>query len=327
VRHLNASEIGLLSDVEIVERPPVSTPLVSVILTTYNRSNLLPRAIDSVLAGTYANIELIIVDDASQDRTPEAVSRFKDLRVQYVRMPENGGVLRARNRGFDMAAGDYVTILDDDDELLPDALGAVAAEFEKTEREGIDILWFDCQDAESGQKSGSMLIDARNIRFEDYVCGRIQGDFWMAFRKAALDGNRFNEELKAHESLLWLKIHRTHSARYVPRVVCKKYREHGGERLCDLSVRLRQLKHTALAMSQFIEEYGDTLAQVCPSAYGKRLAYLGLHQMAVNDFISGRSYILRSLKYRYSIKYVLLYIASFFIRAKHVVAIIARMES
>jgi GalNAc5-diNAcBac-PP-undecaprenol beta-1,3-glucosyltransferase len=282
---------------------------------------------DSVLTGTYANFELIIVDDASADDTPEVVSRFKDPRIQYVRLPENGGVLRARNRGFDVARGDYVTILDDDDELLPDALGVVAAEFEKCQRENIDILWFDCQDAESEQQSGSMLIAGGNINFEDYVCGRIQGDFWIAFQKAALQGYRFNENLKAHESLLWLRIHRTHRARHIPKMLCKKYREHGGPRLCDLSVRLGQLKQTALALSLFLEEFGDVLTRTCPSLYGRRLAYLGLHQMAIDDVISGRSSILRSLKYRFSAKYALLYIFSFFLTAQHVVAILARVES
>jgi glycosyltransferase involved in cell wall biosynthesis len=280
-----------------------------------------------VLLGTYANIEVIIVDDASPDRTPEVVSRFKDPRIHYVRMPENGGVLRARNRGFDVATGDYVTILDDDDELLPDALGVVAAEFEKTEREGIDILWFDCQDAESGRKSGSMLTADGNINFEDYVCGRIQGDFWIAFRKAAIEGNRFNENLKAHESLLWLRIHRNHNARHVPRIVCKKYREHGGPRLCDLDVRLGQLKQTTLALALFLEEFGDVLTRTCPSVYGRRLAYLGLHQMAVDDFVSGRASVLRSLTYRFSVKYIFLYALSFLLNATHIIAIVRRMES
>lgn len=307
--------------------PSVDRPLISVVLTTYNRCHLLPRAINSVLDGTYDNFELIIIDDASSDRTPEVVSQLKDRRIQYIRMQENGGVLRARNRGFDIARGDYVTILDDDDELLPDALSAVSEEFQRTAREGIDVLWFDCRDAEAGKKSGSIPGSDGIINFEDYVCGRIQGDFWMALSKTALQGNRFNEKLRAHESLLWLRIHRTHRARYVPRVLCEKYREHGGERLCDLTVRLRQLKLTTLALSQFLEEFGDVLASVCPSVYGKRLAYLGLHQMTVDDFVSGRSSILRSLKYRFSVKYILLYCSSFFLTAKHVIAIVTRMES
>jgi hypothetical protein len=94
-----------------------------------------------------------------------------------------------------------------------------------------------------------------------------------------------------------------------------------------LSVRLRQLEHTTLALSEYIEEFGDVLASVCPSVYGKRLAYLGLHQLAVNDFDTGRSSILRSLRYRPSVKYALLYVSSFFLTAKHIIAILARVDS
>jgi glycosyltransferase involved in cell wall biosynthesis len=242
-------------------------------------------------------------------------------------MPENRGVLCARNRGFDIAKGKYVTILDDDDELFPDALDVVASEFERTGHEDDDVLWFDCMDVEAGQTSGSMPISEGNIDFKDYLSGRIRGDFWLVFSKKALDGKRFNEELKAHESLLWLRIHRTHRARYVPRTLCKKYREHGGVRLCDLNVRLGQLKYTTLALSQFINEFGVDLEIICPSVYGKKLAYLGLHQMAVDDFVLGRSSILCSLKYRFSAKYAIFYMLSFFITAKHVIAVIKWMES
>ncbi|MHB8728982.1 MAG: glycosyltransferase family 2 protein [Sulfuricaulis sp.] len=305
----------------------MSRPLISIVLTAYNRCHLLPRAINSVLDGAYENFELIIVDDASTDATSEVVSQLKDPRIQYVRLPVNGGVLRARNCGFDTARGDYVTILDDDDELLPDALSVVAEEFERTKDEHAEVLWFDCRDAESGQKSGTMPGPGGPVDFEDYVCGRIHGDFWMAFSKNALHGNRFNERLKAHESLLWLRIHRAHKARYVPKILCRKYREHGGPRLCDINVRLGQLKQTTLALTLFIQEFGDAVMRVCPTTYGSKLAYLGLHQMAIDDFASGRSSVLRSLKYRFTIKYILLYSLSFILTSKHVKAIIMRMES
>lgn len=305
----------------------MNKPLISVVLTTYNRCRLLPRAINSVLGGTYDNFELIIVDDASTDGTPDAIAQISDPRVHYERMPQNGGVLRARNRGFDLARGDYVTILDDDDELLPDALGAVVEEFESTKHEGNEVIWFDCRDAESGQKSGTMPMPGGPIEFEAYLCGRIQGDFWLTFSKNALRGNRFNEQLKAHESLLWLRIHRAHKARYVPRVLCLKYREHGGARLCDLNVRLEQLRQTTQAMALFIEEFGDALMRLCPSRYGSKLGYLGLHQMATGDFGSGRSTVLRSLKYRFSVKYLLFYAVSFFLTTNHIKAILTRMES
>jgi glycosyltransferase involved in cell wall biosynthesis len=297
------------------------------VLTTYNRCRLLPRAINSVLNGTYQNFELLVMDDASSDATPEAVARFSDPRIRYLRMPENGGVLRLRNRGFDAARGDYIVILDDDDELLPEALGAVAEEFEKVAHENVGVLWFDCRDAETGEKSGAMPFPAGPVDYGEYVCGRIQGDFWIVFSRAALHGNRFNEKLKAHESLLWLRIHRRHKARYVPRMLCLKYREHGGPRLCDLDVRLRQLGHTTLALAQFIEEFGEDVKRACPSVYGRRLAYLGLHQMATGDFAAGRASVLNSLRYRRSVKYALLYLISFFIAPRHVVSLITRMDS
>src|ERR1700747_575102 len=107
----------------------MSDPLVSVILTTYNRRGILPRAVDSVLNGSYRNLQLIILDDASTDGTDDYRRKPRGARVRYLRMPVNGGVLRSRNRGFDEARGDIVTLLDDDDELVPDALATVASEF------------------------------------------------------------------------------------------------------------------------------------------------------------------------------------------------------
>lgn len=304
----------------------MSIPLITVILTTYNRSRLLPRAVDSLLHGSYANFELLIMDDASSDGTQEIASKMLDPRIRYIRLPENGGVLRARNRGFDLARGDYITLLDDDDELVPDALAMVAEEFARSAEDGIDVLWFDCRDGESGQASGTMPIPEGAIRFEDFVCGKIQGDFWLAFRRSALHGHRFNESLKAHESLLWLRIHRTHRARYVPRLACDKYREHGGERLCDFDVRVRQLRHTTLALSQFMEEFGETVRRICPKVFGARLAYLGLHQFAIGEFPSGRESVLRSLAYRPSFKYILLYLGSFVMAPRHVVALMRRTD-
>jgi len=84
-----------------------SCPLISVIIPTRNRSALLPRAIESVLGQTYKNIELIIVDDASHDATPEVVDRYaaSDPRVSFLRNPDNLGKSGALNAGIKKAAG------------------------------------------------------------------------------------------------------------------------------------------------------------------------------------------------------------------------------
>lgn len=305
----------------------VNEPLVSVVLTTYNRRSILPRALESLLNGTYQNFEIVIIDDASSDGTQEYGQSLRDPRIRYIRMPENGGVLRARNRGFNEVRGNIVAILDDDDELVPEALDTVVREFARTESAGVELLWFDCVDVESGQVSGVMPRKNGPLAFADYLRGDIHGDFWLVFRRSAIADYRFDERLKAHESLLWLRIHRTHKAWHVPAMLCKKYRQHGLPRLCDVDVRVDQLPHTTLAMQQFVQEFGTDLAALAPRVLGGKLAYLGLHQMAIADFSSGRASILRSLHYRFSLKYLMLYCASFFLGTRTVIAMIRRIES
>jgi glycosyltransferase involved in cell wall biosynthesis len=95
-------------------------PTVSVIIPTYNRADLIPFAIDSVLQQTYSDFEIIVVDDGSTDDT-EAVVRAYGDRVRYV-WTTNGGTGHARNVGMEHARGKYFTFLDSDDLLYPYAL-------------------------------------------------------------------------------------------------------------------------------------------------------------------------------------------------------------
>ncbi|NTS76898.1 glycosyltransferase [Catenovulum sp. SM1970] len=99
-------------------------PLISVYIPSKNRSGLLKRALNSVLSQSYQNIEVIIVDDASTDDTPEVINKIatKDSRVHYFRFDESKGAPAARNFALQHAQGDYVTGLDDDDYFLPDRL-------------------------------------------------------------------------------------------------------------------------------------------------------------------------------------------------------------
>ena len=97
-------------------------PLVSVIIPTFNRANLIGRAIQSVLDQTYQNIEIIIVDDASNDNTEEIVRKFHIKDVVYIRHNCNKGGGAARNAGIIASSGQYIAFLDDDDEWLNDKL-------------------------------------------------------------------------------------------------------------------------------------------------------------------------------------------------------------
>jgi glycosyltransferase involved in cell wall biosynthesis len=100
----------------------MTEPLVSVILPTHNRARLVGRAIRSVLAQSYPNLELIVVDDASADDTPHVVRAVADPRMRYVRLDSNRGAAAARNLGVARASGALLAFQDDDDIWLPDKL-------------------------------------------------------------------------------------------------------------------------------------------------------------------------------------------------------------
>lgn len=94
-------------------------PSVSVIIPTYNRPHLLPRAIESAFAaGT--DVEVVVVDDASTDETAEVCHLLH--RIKYVRLEHNQGVAGARNVGVLASSADYIALLDDDDVRLPGSL-------------------------------------------------------------------------------------------------------------------------------------------------------------------------------------------------------------
>ena len=94
-------------------------PRVSVIIPTYNRADKLPRSIDSVLAQTLEDFELLVVDDGSTDETAAVVTGYDDPRVEYIPHEVNQGASAARNTGIDHAEGDYIALLDSDDEFMP----------------------------------------------------------------------------------------------------------------------------------------------------------------------------------------------------------------
>jgi glycosyltransferase involved in cell wall biosynthesis len=99
-----------------------SIPLVSVVIPTYNRARLLPKAVGSVLSQTYTEFEVIVVDDASTDNTEEAINDIADERIRYIRHEENRGGSAARNTGIKAARGEYIAFQDSDDEWLPGKL-------------------------------------------------------------------------------------------------------------------------------------------------------------------------------------------------------------
>jgi len=96
---------------------------VSVIITCYNQAHCITNTLESVVAQTYTNWECIIVDDGSEDDSAEVIKEFikDDTRFTYL-FQDNQGVARARNKGFALATGCFISFMDGDDTFLPDKL-------------------------------------------------------------------------------------------------------------------------------------------------------------------------------------------------------------
>ena len=97
----------------------MATPTVTVVIPTYNRLALLRATVSSVLAQTFTDLELLVVDDGSTDGTAEYVAGIDDARVRRIALPHTGNVARARNAGAAQATGSILTFLDSDDLWLP----------------------------------------------------------------------------------------------------------------------------------------------------------------------------------------------------------------
>jgi glycosyltransferase involved in cell wall biosynthesis len=123
-------------------------PLVSVVIPVHNRAHLLGRAVQSVRAQTFQDLELVVVDDGSTDGSAEVVGPSDDPRIRVVRLTRKSGVSRARNTGILHARGSLVAFLDSDDEWLPDKLERQIAHFQQPEEDNV-------------------LVSCRHVRYDD----------------------------------------------------------------------------------------------------------------------------------------------------------------
>jgi len=93
----------------------IDSPLVSILILTYNRSHFIGEAIVSVLSQTYQNFELIIIDDGSTDNSEMVIRDFDDMRIRYIKHDTNAGLFARRQESLSYITGKYVAVLDSDD--------------------------------------------------------------------------------------------------------------------------------------------------------------------------------------------------------------------
>ena len=123
-------------------------PMITIIIPVYNAENTLHIAMDSILAQTYHNLEIIIINDCSKDNTSHVIHKYeakllqhKTISVKVLNHEYNRGVAAARNTGLDNASGEYIYYVDADDYIEENAMELMAEEIIKTEADIVGCNW------------------------------------------------------------------------------------------------------------------------------------------------------------------------------------------
>ena len=146
--------------------------LVSIIMPTYNCGKFIAKTIDSLLAQTYDNWELIIVDDRSKDNTKEIVETYQkdDKRIKYYMLEVNSGAAVARTEAMKLATGSYMAFLDSDDIWLPNKL---EKQIEFMDQNGYNFTCTAYEQIDEDDKA--VLLWGRQIPLDKIV--KIEGEF------------------------------------------------------------------------------------------------------------------------------------------------------
>ncbi|MFZ5595886.1 MAG: glycosyltransferase [Bacillota bacterium] len=205
-------------------------PLVSIIVPAYNRSAMLAKAVESVLAQTFKDYELIVVDDGSLDGTAEVMKKYSN-RVRYF-FKENGGVSSARNYGLRVSSGELVAWLDDDDFFLPDKIEKQVGFFRENPWAGLVYTGHVTIDTTSSFTKKSYMIppaykDCETMR-EALLKHCFFANSTVMMKRECFDRAGFFDESLSHtvDYDMWLRTAAFYRFGCVPEVLAA-YRWHG----------------------------------------------------------------------------------------------------
>jgi glycosyltransferase involved in cell wall biosynthesis len=144
-------------------------PLVSIIIPAYNASETICRAVDSALGQDYPNVEVIVVDDASNDSTCERLETYGS-RIRLIKHTENRNGAAARNSGVEFSSGELIAFLDSDDEYLSHKISSQVATMLSLGFSSNDIFCVACDKDDVIEASAKVIkIEARSIFLKEYV--------------------------------------------------------------------------------------------------------------------------------------------------------------
>lgn len=183
-----------------------TTPIVSVIIPAWNAEPYIEKTLRSAMEQTLQNIEIIVVDDCSTDRTAEITERMAaaDPRIRCFRNPQNSGVSKTRNFAIEQARGEYIALLDSDDLWLPEKL---ERQVELIRREDADLVY--CSYGmidEKGDKSHPDFIVPEITDMEHMLACNVIGCSTVLVRRDLLIQFPFGGDNSHEDYAVWLRI-------------------------------------------------------------------------------------------------------------------------
>jgi glycosyltransferase involved in cell wall biosynthesis len=240
-------------------------PLISVVMTSYNYGNYISEAIDSVLAQTFSDLELIIVDDASEDNSKDIIRKYanKYTRIKAIFHQENLGISRTVNDGWNAASGKFIASISSDDMWASDKLEkqleilqededlVVWTEGEIVDRQGraTGQLFSTFHGAEGRRKSGDI--------FEELLKGNFIFGSSRIFKKGSLEGREYSENLKYLSDYRFAVDMASEYEYYFIEEPLTKYRMHGNNTV-NRDIEGYQMDTVKLA-EYFLSTYGDKI--------------------------------------------------------------------
>lgn len=196
----------------------------------------------SILAQTYQDFELIVVDDASCDHTKEVVQGFDDQRIRYVAHKKNKGAATARNTGIKMARGKYIALLDDDDEWLPDKLKKQVQKIEEAS-DKVGLIYSGSEIRAKDTNAICRVYHPKlrgNVRRRLLVGSMVGGTGTLLIKKECFSKvGLFDEELQSCQDWdMWKRISDCYESDFVPEIVTRIYR-HRSQISTDLESLIR----------------------------------------------------------------------------------------
>ena len=267
-----------------------NNPTVSVVIPTYNRAMLLPRVIQSVLNQTFKDFELIIVDDSSIDNTQEVIKSFEDERIRYIRHEKNKGGSATRNTGIKVAQGEYIGLLDDDDEWLPEKIEKQVNKFKSLSDEfGVVYSGFSYVSEEKGKIVSNIIPTLRGRLYKSLLKRCIVGSPTPLIKRSCFQKVGFFDETlpSCQDWDMWIRISKCYGFDFVPDVLAKHY-VHGAQVSIDLNAKI-------VARQKLMEKYWVDLSQNS-QAHSVLLNRLGILCSLAGDYIKARKYFFASVK-------------------------------